>query len=315
MLKVYILLLLTSLIFSIIAGFPLIKLLRNIGVNQYIREEGPKDHLATKRDTPTIGGIIFLIPTFIISSTILYIYKSLITLDLIVVLLATLIIAISGFLDDFLKLKRKHNKGISGWFKLFVQLIISIIIFMLYKGDQNILYLVWVFLIFAGSCNSFNLTDGLDGLAASVSIASLCGLAYLLNSQFNYDLTIFSVILIGSLVGFLYFNRYPATIFMGDTGSLAIGAAIGSLALVSGNGLYLLIFAIVPVLEAISVILQVASCKLSKKFLNKDIRIFKMTPLHHHFELLGWKETTIVKCFFFVQAICTLIGILVINSH
>lgn len=308
----YLLFLLLSAAFSFLIGKPLICFLSKLGAKQTIREEGPKAHIQKKSKTPTIGGLIFLIPVTILTLFIYFSNSEFQSVCLLVALCTTLALAVLGFIDDYLKVIKNKNKGISGWTKLFVQFIISFIIFLIYKDSSGFLYLIWIFFIISGSSNSYNLTDGLDGLLGSISLASFLGFVFLFLHQERPELVCFSLIFFGALLGFLYFNKHPAKIFMGDTGSLAIGGAIGSLAIISKAELILIFFASIPILEALSVILQVASCQLSKRFLKKDIRIFKMTPLHHHFELVGWKEIKIVERFFAFQLFCTIIGIVII---
>ena len=280
----YLILCLIPLITSLLLGNPIINLLKSLSAKQTIREDGPPDHIKRKSQTPTIGGLIFLIPVFAITLSILIIKKDFQfqTLDLAVVLLATLVMAVLGFVDDYLKVVKKHNKGVSGWIKLFIQFLISLGICFLYKEGNVLIYLIWVFFIFSGASNSYNLTDGLDGLLGSISIVSLIGFSFLFHNYNKPELLLISIVSIGSLTGFLYFNKHPAKVFMGDTGSLAIGALVGSLAIVTKTELYLICFATIPILEALSVILQVVSCQLSKKVLGVDKRIFKMAPLHHH---------------------------------
>lgn len=310
----YLILFATSLIFSLITGKCLISILKSINAKQIIREDGPSSHIAKKSQTPTIGGLIFLIPVFLITLVYSVLKKDFLTLNLSVVLCATFVMALLGFIDDYLKIRKKHNKGISGWIKLLIQLVVSYLIFHIYKEGGSLFYLLWFFFVIAGSSNSYNLTDGLDGLLGSITLTGLLGFFILFYHTGKFELLIFSVIFFGALVSFLYFNWYPAKVFMGDTGSLAIGGAIGSLAIVSGAELFLICFATIPILEALSVILQVISYKYSKKFLGVNKRLFKMAPLHHHFELIGWKETDIVKRFCMFQIICVLIGIVLIMS-
>lgn len=308
----YFLLFLASVLFSLLLGKPIIKFLKGLSTVQTIREEGPARHREEKTCTPTIGALIFLIPILIFSMLVIYFSKEFRTQDFIVVFCTTIVLSFLGFLDDYLKVIKRHNKGVSGYMKLFIQLLISIVIFYLYKEERGILYFLLVYFVMAGASNSYNLTDGLDGLLANVSIASFIGFIVLLNLYGRFELLAFSVLFLGSLIGFLFFNKYPAKVFMGDTGSLAIGGAIGSLALVTRSELYLAFFASVPILEAISVILQVASCQFTKRFFGIDKRIFKMAPLHHHFEMCGWKENDVVRRFFMFQLACTLTGILLL---
>ena len=306
----YIVLFLISLTLSLLAGKPVIDLLKKSSIKQFIREEGPQEHKIKKSSTPTLGGLIFLIPSFFITAIACFLKKEFLTIDLAIVLFVTFIMALAGFVDDFLKIQKKQNKGISGWTKLFLQFLLSLLIFYMYKENGNIIYLVWIFFIFSGACNAYNLTDGLDGLVASVSVLSLVGLSFLLYGLNKPELLVFCIILSGTLIGFLYYNKHPAKVFMGDTGSLAIGAGIGTIALVTHSELYLILFSAIPVLEALSVIIQVSVFKITRWLFKKPKRVFKMTPLHHHFELGGWKETTIVKRFFIFQAICVVIGII-----
>ena len=302
------------LLLVLISGNPLIQVLKSLNAKQIVREDGPRDHIVKKSKTPTIGGLIFLVSVFFISFAVYFLKKDYQTLDLVIVLSTTFIMAVLGFIDDYLKVLKKHNKGISGWNKLFIQLLVSLVIFYLYKGNLGIIYLIWVFFIISGASNSFNLTDGLDGLLTSVSLVSFLGFSILLYKYNKPELALFSIIMLGALLGFLYFNKHPAKIFMGDTGSLALGGAIGSLAVVSKTELFLVCLATIPIIEALSVILQVTSFQFSKRFFGTDKRIFKMAPLHHHLELCGWKETDIVRIFFIFQLVCVLIGIIIIMS-
>ena len=311
----YIVLVLSSLIITLLLANPLIWFLKEISAKQVIRESGPASHISSKSGTPTIGGLIFLIPVFVLNLGILLFFKELITKDLLLVIAVTFIMALLGFLDDYLKVRKKQNKGISGWTKLFIQFIVALVIYFLYKGENNLLHLFWIYFVLAGAANSYNLTDGLDGLLTSISIASFFGFFVLLIILGKTELLSFIAIFFGGLLGFLYFNKYPAKVFMGDTGSMAVGGAIGTLSIVTNTELFLISFATVPIIEAISVILQVVSCKISKRFLGKDIRMFKMTPFHHHCELIGWKETDIVKRFFVFQVVCVIAGIILALSY
>ncbi len=308
----YLILFTISLIFSLITGKFLIPILKSINAKQTIREDGPSSHITKKSQIPTIGGLLFLIPLFLITLTLYLLKKDFLTLDLIVVLCTTFVMALLGFIDDYLKVRKKHNKGISGWIKLLIQLLVSYLIFHIYKEGESFFYLLWFFFVIAGASNSYNLTDGLDGLLGSITLVGLLGFFVLFYHLGKFELLTFSVIFFGALVSFLYFNWHPAKIFMGDTGSLAIGGAIGSLAIVSRAELFLIFFSTIPILEALSVILQVISYKYSKKFLRVDKRLLKMAPIHHHFELIGWKEIDIVKRFVALQVVCTLIGILIL---
>lgn len=305
----YLVLLVFSFLFGLLIGNPIINLIKKLNAKQTIREDGPQEHIKKKSNTPTIGGVIFLIPVFFITAFIYIWWKSFPSKEMIIVFICTFIMFATGFLDDLLKIKKKHNKGISGWAKLGIQTILAFIIFITCFESKNLFYFFWIFFVFAGTCNAYNLTDGLDGLATSISIATLLGLLVLSISFKNIETTSFITIFIGSLSAFFIFNKHPAKIFMGDTGSLAIGAAIGSIALLLKSELYLILFSFIPAIETLSVIIQVLSCKLSKRFLGTDKRVFKMTPLHHHFEITGWSEKQVVYRFLLLQIICLCLGI------
>lgn len=309
MIGLYFFLFFISLVLALLVGLPLISIFKKLGAKQHIREEGPPGHKIQKKDIPTFGGAIFLLPVSILIPITCIINKEFQSLDIFAVLLITLISSSTGFIDDLLKIRKRRNKGISGWSKIFIQITLAVFLFLIYKENAPLVFLIWYFFVISGASNAFNLTDGLDGLAASISFASLLGIACQLHLLNKPELSIFCVILMGGILGFLYYNKYPAKIFMGDTGSLAIGGAVGSLAIASGHEIYLIFFAFIPIVETLSVILQVISCQFSKKFLGKDIRIFKMTPLHHHFELIGYSETKIVKSFFLVQIFFVIVGV------
>lgn len=311
----YFLILAVSLILTLILGGPLIDFLRTLKAKQTIREDGPARHINEKANTPTIGGLIFLIPFFLISIGLLTINETLRSANIYVILGTTFILFLLGFIDDYLKILKKHNKGISGWIKLAIQLALSIIIFFIYSEDKSIFSLIWIFFVIAGASNSYNLTDGLDGLVTSISILTFFGFFSICLIKNMPELATLCIVFSGVLLGFLYFNKYPAKIFMGDTGSLAIGGAVGAISVASKSELLLMILATIPILEALSVILQVFSCQISKKILGKDLRIFKMAPLHHHFELIGWTETQIVNRFFLFQAIIIVFGIAIIKAY
>lgn len=311
-----------SLIVGLLIGKPIIALLKGLKGYQAFREQGPKGHAEEKAGTPTMGAWIFLIPIFILGTYQAFILQS---QSLGLVLLAFFIGSVLGAVDDLLKVLKSNYKGLDSKQKLIVQFILSsIIVFAseryLFVGNQYIpekfnfllviFEFVWAFCVIAGTSNAINISDGLDGLATTLSILAFVGFAgifYLNSFLYLFD---FSIIVIAALIAFLVFNKKPAQVFMGDTGSLALGLGLGTLAYISKQELYLLVFAVVPVIETLSVILQVLSAKLSRKFLGKDIRIFKMAPLHHHFELSGYPENTIVVIFAIVQLVFVVIGLL-----
>ena len=188
-----------SLILSLVLGHLLVKLLYSLNVKQVIRDDGPKEHIKTKSYTPTMGGLIFLIPALILIGVQLIVNKDFQTTNLFIVFITTLTFAILGFIDDYLKIVKKQNKGISGWSKLLIQLIVSIGIFYIYKENNNIIYLLWIFFIISGSSNSYNLTDGLDGLLSSITLLSFLGFFILLLQTHNNELLYFIITLAGSL--------------------------------------------------------------------------------------------------------------------
>ncbi len=316
-------LLLTKSVFAIMIGFLaaivfgliLIPILKKHHIGQRISIFVGENH-KKKEGTPTMGGLIFVLPTLLATFFLLITDKIELTANLIIILFVFTGYAIIGFLDDFLSIKKKNNEGLTTYQKLFLQLIIALVFFYLYmeKGGQTALivgtlginiemgwfYGVFLLFILIGASNAVNLTDGLDGLAGGLSAIafSLISLA----AGFE-EVGIFSFILTGALLGFLIFNTHPAKVFMGDTGSLSLGAVMAVVAILTHREITLLIVASVFVIETLSVILQVFWVKVFKK------KLFLMTPLHHHFEKLGWAETDIVKLFWVVGLILTMAGI------
>ena len=326
---------LTSLIISFMIGPSLIRWLKKKqGKGQPIREDGPASHLLTKQGTPTMGGVMILLSVTI--STLLW--ADLTNQYIWAVLFITIGFGFIGFLDDYLKVSKRNSKGLSGKLKLLAQAIISLIVALWvincsdiqqatrlsvpflkdFFPDIGIAYIFFAMLVMIGSSNAVNLTDGLDGLAIvpiMITAGSFALIAYLVGNVVfaNYlqihhvegsgELTVFCAALIGAGLGFLWFNAPPAMIFMGDTGSLAFGGAIGAIALITKHELVLAIIGGLFVLEAVSVIVQVASFKLTGK------RVFRMAPIHHHFEKLGWSEATVVIRFWIIASILALIGL------
>jgi phospho-N-acetylmuramoyl-pentapeptide-transferase len=311
-----------SFILGLVIAKPIINLLRSLKGYQAFREQGPQSHIQEKAGTPTMGAWIFLIPIYIFG-----IYKGwqVDSQSVFLVLLAFLVGSIIGGVDDSLKILKSNYKGLDSKQKLIFQFILSSVIVF---ASQRYLFVessfipeqfnfilvifefIWAFCVIAGTSNAINISDGLDGLATTLSILAFIGFAgvfYLENYFYLFDLTL---IIIAALIAFLIFNKKPAQVFMGDTGSLALGMGLGTIAYISKQELYLLVFAIVPVIETLSVILQVLSAKLSRKYLGKDIRLFKMAPLHHHFELSGFPETTVVLMFAIFQFIFLVAGLL-----
>lgn len=319
-------LLLTKSVFAIMIGFLsatvcgllLIPFLRRKHIGQRISIYVGENH-KKKEGTPTMGGLIFVVPTIIMTILLVLTNKIELTPNLIIVLFVFTGYSFIGFLDDFLSIKKKNNEGLTTYQKLFLQLIIALVFFYLYmkKGGQTALivstlginiemgwfYGVFLLFILIGASNAVNLTDGLDGLAGGLSAIAFIAFSLISIAVGFEEIGIFSFILTGALMGFLIFNTHPAKIFMGDTGSLALGAVMAAVAILTHREVTLLVVASVFVIETLSVILQVVWLRLFKH------KLFLMTPLHHHFEKLGWEETDIVKLFWVVGLILTMAGI------
>ncbi|MBS0277274.1 MAG: phospho-N-acetylmuramoyl-pentapeptide-transferase [Proteobacteria bacterium] len=325
----------TALLIAFLIGPSMIAWLRKRqGKGQPIREDGPQRHIIEKQGTPTMGGLMILISSVV--STLLW--ADLTNAYVWIVLLVTLSFGLLGFTDDYQKVTKRSSAGISGRAKLIVQFAVAALAsyaVMKLEGPplaggvavpflkQVLVPLGWGFLIFGmlvicGASNAVNLTDGLDGLAiVPVMIAALAFalIAYLVGNikfadylQLHYvagtgELTVFLAALLGAGLGFLWYNAPPAMVFMGDTGSLALGGALGAVAIATKHEIVLAIIGGLFVLEAVSVIIQVASFKLTGK------RVFKMAPIHHHYEQLGWKESTVVIRFWIIAVVLALIGL------
>ena len=300
------------------------KRVKKLNLLQNIRADGPSIHIK-KSDTPTMGGIFMIIPFLIF---LLIINFNLGSLKLILLFITIFGFFITGFLDDYLSIKNKENTGLKTKEKFLLQSIISsIFIFFAYeKGfinplitisdsleiNLNIFILPISFLVIVGMSNSVNLTDGLDGLAAGCSGIVFYGLGTEILMKEQQELIIFSILcysMSGICLGFLKYNNYPAKIFMGDTGSLSIGAIMGSIALLTNSIFTLSIFSGIFIAESLSVMIQVGFFKITKKFFNHGKRIFLMAPLHHHFELKGFKEQKIVENFWKINILLVILGI------
>jgi phospho-N-acetylmuramoyl-pentapeptide-transferase len=290
-----------------------IEFLRRREFGQHIREEGPEAH-RQKAGTPTMGGIIILlavgIPFLILTE---FDWRA------VGVVGAMLACALLGFADDYTKLVRRRSLGLRARTKLIVTIAISVglwyvaeheahlgtglrLRFVDYSIDLGVFYPVLIYLVVAGTTSAVNLTDGLDGLAAGC--ATIVLLAYIAISFLaqQYDLAMLAGCLVGACIGFLWFNAFPATIFMGDTGSLGLGGAIAGLAVMTNTEVLLLLLGGIFVIEALSVLIQVLYFQMTRK------RVFLMAPIHHHFELRGWSETKIILRFWIVAAVCAAIG-------
>ena len=324
----------TSLIIVFVIGGPLIEIFSKKMITGPIRQDGPIDHIIKKSGTPTMGGVIIIIG--IISSTLLW--ADLSNIYIWTLIFVSLSLALLGFVDDLLKIKLKNSRGLNSKLKFLGQLVISgVALFILVKfSGHEFLYnlyfpffknLIWHMGIFfipfglfvmIGSSNAVNLTDGLDGLATvpvMLVALSFTLISYVVGNtifseylKLQYipdvgELSIFCGSIVGSCLGFLWYNAPPAKIFMGDTGSLSLGGSLAAVAIISKHEIVLSIIGGLFVLETVSVIIQVISFKLTGK------RIFKMAPIHHHFEKKGWAESTIVIRFWIIAIVLALVGL------
>ena len=308
-------------VIAIVIGILIIPVLKKLKAGQNVSRLINKRHLK-KEGTPTIGGLIFIIPP-IIAILLLYLRGSIeLSYNLIITIFVFLSYAFLGFIDDFLKIKYHNNKGLSIITKLVAQLFIAVIFYTIYKsnGGTTILevslfgikwelgfaYGLFILFLLVGTTNAVNITDGLDGLCGGLSVMAFLAygvISFGSNWISGYDgLAIFSFVLVGSLLGFLLFNSHPAKVFMGDTGSLALGGALATIAILTHHELSLALIGVF-VIEALSSLIQIISIK---KF---DKKVFLKAPLHHHFEELGWQETDIVKMFWIIGLILAMLMI------
>ena len=309
----------SSAIFGLIAIPFLKKLKAGQNINVYVEAH------RSKAGTPTMGGLIFIIPTIAIVTFLLLTGKIEYSVNLMIVLFVFFSYALIGFLDDFISLRRKSNKGLTQFQKLLIQLIVALVFYVLFRQftsgdsylrisalgiDWNLGWFYGVFILFllVGSSNAVNLTDGLDGLAGGLSAIAFLAFGLIAMGSWwiegNSDMGIFCFILMGSIMGFLVYNSNPAKVFMGDTGSLTLGATMATIAILTSHELSLAVIGGVFVIETLTVIIQISSVVLLKR------RVFLMTPIHHHFERLGWRENDIVKLFWivgFILSLCALI--------
>ena len=306
-----------------IFGFIIIPFLKKLkaGQNINIYVEAHRN----KAGTPTMGGLIFIIPTFLITLFLLLTGKIEYSVNLVIALFVFMSYGLIGFLDDFISLRRKTNKGLTQFQKILLQLIVALVFYVLFReytaGDSYLrisalgiewnlgwFYGVFILFLLVGSSNAVNLTDGLDGLAGGLSAISFLAFGLIAMGSWwiegNTDMGIFCFILMGAIMGFLVYNTNPAKVFMGDTGSLTLGATMATIAILTSHELSLAVIGGVFVIETLTVIIQITSVVLLKR------RVFLMTPIHHHFERLGWRENDIVKVFWivgFILSLCALV--------
>lgn len=311
----YLIYLAESAVLTVILGFFAIPLLKKLKARQSIREEGPKSH-RIKNGTPTMGGLFMLL-----AAVLVVIFNKMIDPAVLWLLFLTLGHGFLGFLDDFIKAEKKRNLGLTAKQKMLGQIILAVLFcwgvvdtlhlpysiaipFTQIDISIGLLYYPFVVLVIVGASNAVNLTDGLDGLASGCCVIAFSAYAvYCYMTGFN-DLGYFIIILAGACIGFLFFNYHPAKIFMGDTGSLALGGAIAGISIMTRTELLLIFLGMIFVLEALSVIIQVASFQLTGK------RVFKMSPLHHHFELSGWSEVHVVWAFWIFEGFAACLSLL-----
>jgi phospho-N-acetylmuramoyl-pentapeptide-transferase len=338
----------TAMLIALLSGRTVIKALKRWNIGQQIREEGPQGHIA-KRDTPTMGGLLLIVSVVI--STLLWARLS--SPYVWVIIIATIAFGAVGFTDDYLKLVKRRSLGLTARQKLAAQLVIAFGIWLVlfisaryfetkYSWNVSVpffkdtadpnghtvigpyLYLGLVVIVLLGWTNAVNLTDGLDGLAISITFIAMTALTAFtyLSSDLRWaryldlthrpeaaELTVFCGAMAGASLGFLWFNAPPAEMFMGDVGSLAIGGAIGTIGVLTKQEFMLVMVGGVFVMEALSVMLQVSVFKMTKRTSGTGRRLFKMTPLHHHFEMLGWKEPKIVFRFLILAILFALLGL------
>ena len=316
---------LIAMVVSIVIGPKFIEFLRRNELGQPIREEGPAGHVV-KQGTPVMGGLLILI-----CALLPFLALSQYTLPALTVLFITVSCGAIGFLDDFVKLRHRRSLGLKGRWKLLLLLAITVVVAVAVESQSRIgtsiyipvvdvdlplsyAFYPFLFFVIAGAANGVNLTDGIDGLAAGTGIIALLTflainvIGYIRSgppterSEFQLDLAILAAALMGGVIGFLWYNAFPAEVFMGDTGSMAIGGALAGFAIVTGTEALLILIGGVFVVEALSVMIQVLSFKYTGK------RVFLIAPLHHHFEMKAWSETKIMVRFWIVGAILAACG-------
>jgi phospho-N-acetylmuramoyl-pentapeptide-transferase len=300
-------------VLSLIMGPLFIPILRRMKFGQQIREDGPKGHLK-KQGTPTMGGTIILLALAL--ATLRFADKN---IDLLILLIASLGYGLVGFLDDYIKIIFKRSLGLTAKQKLFGQLLISAIVcyllikqghstdlyipFVVFHFNPGWLYFPLMAILMLGASNAVNFTDGLDGLLAGTSAIAFGAYTVIAMNNTQPEAAIFSAAMVGAVLGFLVFNAHPAKVFMGDTGSLGIGGGLVAVAILTKAELLLAIVGGVFLVEILSVVIQVVSFKTRGK------RVFKMSPIHHHFELVGWSEWRVVITFWAVGLVLAVLGL------
>lgn len=314
-----ILALMIGFIVAVVIGLIVIPILRKINIKQVESTYLSKKH-KEKSGTPTMGGIIFIMSTLITMAIFIITKKVTVSTNLLLVLFIFLAYALIGFIDDFLIIKRKNNIGLTEIQKLVLQGFVALIFYFIYmhSGAEAVLeihtlgitinmgwfYAIFIMFMLLASSNAVNITDGLDGLAGGLSVLAYLAFALISWNSFaitgTEDIAIFIFVLVGSLIGFLVFNTYPAKVFMGDTGSLALGATLASIAIITKHEITFIVVMLVFIFETLVCLIQI----ISMVFFHK--KVFLMTPYHHHLEKLGWKETDIVKLFWTIGLVLSM---------
>ena len=318
--------LLLSFAITVILGFIIVPILRKLKVGQIERDDGPESHLK-KQGTPTMGGIIIMLGIVIVTIAAYIYYRNVdieLAKNLLPILGLTIGFGVIGFIDDFKKLVLKNTKGLKPSLKMLGLLIISVAYIMYLIKGLNIgtetyipilkqyinipiyAYIPFSILVILATTNAVNLTDGIDGLSSSVCTIIITCLTIIATTLGVKEIVIFGAIVIGAVLGFLMFNIHPAKVFMGDTGSLFLGGVISGIALYLKMPLILILIALIPVIETLSVIIQVTYFKKTGK------RVFKMAPIHHHLELSGWRENQVVMLFSIITLVACVLGLKII---
>ena len=313
--KVQILIFISSYLMGLITSFIVLRILRKYKMGQVVRDDGPKSHFK-KAGTPTMGGIVILIVSIISLIVGITKYRT-----ILLAMVPFLGFGIVGFIDDIKKLKHENTDGLSPIKKIILLFLISVIFILLYifvfKLDLNIIvpfydnyvelsigmFVLLSVFILLGTSNAINLTDGLDGLASGISACIMTFFVVMSVKMGNQEMSLFGISIIASILSFLLFNIHPAKMFLGDTGSLALGGAIAAIAMITKMPIYLAIVALVPVVETLSSALQIIYFKATR-----GKRLFKMAPLHHHLEISGVKETTIVGIFWSITVVLCIVA-------
>ena len=318
--------LLLSFAITVVFGMIIVPILRKLKIGQIERKDGPESHLK-KQGTPTMGGIIIMLGIIIVTIGAYIYYRTkdvALAQNLLPILGLTIGFGIIGFIDDFKKLVLKNTDGLKPSLKMLGLLLVSVlfVLYLIYGLNLGteiyipilkqyikiplFVYIPFAILVILATTNAVNLTDGVDGLSSSVCTIIITALTVIATKFGINEITVFGATVIGAVLGFLMFNIHPAKVMMGDTGSLFLGGVISGIALYLRMPLILLVIAFIPILETISVILQVASFKMTGK------RIFKMAPIHHHFELCGWKENHVVMIFSVITLMVSIIGLQIV---